>query len=169
MVSVKNIKISVKVKKLCLRETSERLVEQNITVKTYLNYITFHHKFSFVLFKQSKCGTNHVNVTKIKDYSHVHEAIATLKVVSGAEILSHRIDNIIATHSCPHSINLSDLITQNAFECMKYNPESFPGLFVKSDVGTVIIFHSGKLVIVGCKNLDQVWLLFQLVCTKIQS
>jgi TATA-box binding protein (TBP) (component of TFIID and TFIIIB) len=35
---------------------------------------------------------------------------------------------------------------------MKYNNEKFPGLFVKFKEGTAILFHSGKVVLVGCKN-----------------
>lgn len=169
MVSVKNIKISVKVKTICLKNTIKKLNSQNIGVNVYLNYITFKNKYSYVIFKTSKCGTNHVNVTKIEDFSHINESLTVLQRCCGVTVLSHKVDNIIATYSGLNTINLPDLVIKNVFNCTKYNPERFPGLFVKCEDGTVIIFHSGKLVIVGCKTLNEIWHLFNYVVMKLQS
>ena len=55
---------------------------------------------------------------------------------------------------------------------IQYNNERFPGLFVKFErnlkkVGTAIVFHSGKIVIVGCKGLDELKCLSQAVSALI--
>lgn len=169
MLSIRNVKISVKVKCLCLNNANKLLQLQGISVKTFLNYITFTNKFSYVLFKSSSNGTNHVNVTKIKDTSNIHEALAILQDCLNTGVISHKIDNIIATHNGPQMIDLQCLIRGSVFHRTKYNPERFPGLFVKCEGGTAIIFHSGKVVIVGCKSIEQLWHLFNYVVMKLKS
>lgn len=169
MLSIKNIKISVKVKWLCLNNANNSLAFQKVLVKKYLNYITFQNKFSYVLFKGSKDRTNHVNITKIKDISYIDEALSILQKSLNATIVSYRIDNIIATHNGPQMIDLQSLINRNVFNQTKYNPERFPGLFVKCETGTAIIFHSGKIVIVGCRSLQQIWDLFEHVAMRLKS
>jgi TATA-box binding protein (TBP) (component of TFIID and TFIIIB) len=37
-----------------------------------------------------------------------------------------------------------------------FNPERFAGLFIKLSGGTVIIFRTGKVNIVGCKSISDV-------------
>ena len=53
------------------------------------------------------------------------------------------------------------------FENIKYNNEKFPGVFLKFKIGTVILFHSGKLVIVGCKNIENIECLISKICAHI--
>ncbi len=55
------------------------------------------------------------------------------------------------------NLNLSDISKTCNFKNLKYNNEKFPGLFVKFETGTVILFHSGKLVIVGCKTEKDIY------------
>lgn len=167
MVSVRNVKISVKIKALCLNIAINSLTLQNIPVKKYLNYVTFQEQFSYVVFKTSKNGTNHVNVTKIKSINEINEAIAALQKYLDITVVSHKIDNIIATHEWPQMVDLQCIVRKRVFHQTKYNPERFPGLFVKCNFGTIIIFHSGKLVIVGCKNLDEIWHLYNYVAMKL--
>jgi len=43
---------------------------------------------------------------------------------------------------------------------VKYNNEKFPGMFLKLDLGTIIIFHTGSLICIGVNNpsdLDQLY------------
>ncbi len=74
------------------------------------------------------------------------------------------IDNITGSFDLKKELILKDLIeiTQNyQFEgniYISYNNEKFPGMFLKvkignKRIGTIIIFHSGKVVFVGCKRL----------------
>ena len=42
------------------------------------------------------------------------------------------------------------------FPKIKYNNQKFPGLFITFERGTAIIFHSGKIVIVGCKTTKHI-------------
>jgi TATA-box binding protein (TBP) (component of TFIID and TFIIIB) len=51
---------------------------------------------------------------------------------------------------------------------IQYNNERFPGLFIKftrnlKKAGTAIVFHSGKIVFVGCKGMDELKCLAQAV------
>jgi len=39
---------------------------------------------------------------------------------------------------------------------VKYNNQKFPGLFIKYKKGTALVFFSGKVVIVGCKNQTEI-------------
>ena len=48
------------------------------------------------------------------------------------------------------------LNNQDISDLMNYNPERFPGLFLRGEYGKVLLFKSGKMVFVGCKTNDQI-------------
>jgi TATA-box binding protein (TBP) (component of TFIID and TFIIIB) len=52
---------------------------------------------------------------------------------------------------------------------MKYNNEEFPGLFVKKDIGTAILFHRGTIVLVGCNSKENLKKLALHVNEKLNS
>ena len=79
------------------------------------------------------------------------------------------IDNIIATLNMNRSIDLVLVCERKLFESIKYNNELFAGLFVKFEKGTAIIFHSGKIVLVGCKNIENLEWLTQNICAVIKT
>ena len=37
---------------------------------------------------------------------------------------------------------------------IRFNPEHFPGMFVSFEANTVLIFSTGKMVIIGVKSED---------------
>ena len=84
-------------------------------------------------------------------------------------LLNFKVDNIIATDDFHQHLNLKEIAQRKIFEKVKYNSEQFPGLFIKFNTGTVILFHSGKIVIVGCKTQQEVWKLSDLVITALQA
>lgn len=66
------------------------------------------------------------------------------------------IQNIVSSINLGVKLDLNDLaIKLNGAD---YEPESFPGLIyrIKSPKSAILIFHSGKLVCTGAKNLEQV-------------
>ena len=67
------------------------------------------------------------------------------------------IDNITATIKTGHKINLRKFEEINRYkENIRYNPESFPGLVIRKDSLTYIIFTSGSINIVGGKSKEQI-------------
>lgn len=169
MAEVKNIKISLKLNGCSLDNAVIRLVKLNIPYKRFANYITFNKQFTFIYFKSKNGISNHVNVTKLKILDDIDTSMGILKNLFKARVISTKVDNIIATYNTALPISLMKLIDSKVFNSTKYNPEQFPGLFVKYPEGTVLIFHSGKLVLVGFKTLQSLDLVLKEVCATIMK
>ncbi len=65
-------------------------------------------------------------------------------------------------------VNLIDKYQFNGSIDISYNNEVFPGLFIKvkqenKKIGTIIIFHSGKVVFVGIKSIKKLKCLESLI------
>jgi TATA-box binding protein (TBP) (component of TFIID and TFIIIB) len=168
MFLIRNIKVSVKVKPLVLNNAVLRLKHKGIKTNLFSNFITFKAKnFTFVLFKSGQKKENHINITQIPNFRSINKAIASLVKLLRCRVLRHTVDNIIATSALDRTISLRHIVHSKAFKKIKYNSEIFPGLFVKFWNGTVIIFHTGKLVIVGCKNKRSIKWILQKITANI--
>lgn len=153
MFQIRNIKISVKVKPMVLNNVIKKLKDKGVHVKTYTNFLTFKSdNFTFVIFKKGKKKYTHINITQIPSFCAINKSLKIIINLIQCVIVKYIIDNIIATSDLQKWINLQDVINKKVFEKVKYNNEVFPGLFIKFNDGTVILFHSGKIVVVGCKN-----------------
>lgn len=161
MFLIRNIKVSVKVEALILNNALSSLKNNQVLSKEFGNFITFkHNNYTFVLFKTGKNKESHINITQISNFDSINKAIDCLIKLINCTVNSYSIDNIIATSDLNKSISLSTIIKNKRFERIKYNNEIFPGLFIKFNQGTVIIFHSGKIVLVGCKSIENIeWLM----------
>jgi len=84
-------------------------------------------------------------------------------------VIRFQVDNIMATFSFPHSLSLQNLAINQFHNVAKYNCETFPGLFIKYKEGTVILFHSGKVVIVGCRREQDIQCLIQNLIAAIHE
>jgi TATA-box binding protein (TBP) (component of TFIID and TFIIIB) len=71
------------------------------------------------------------------------------------------VDNIMANLDFKRRIDLISVCEKKLFENIKYNSEVFPGLYVKYLIGTAILFHSGQIVVVGAKNIENLECLIQ--------
>src|SRR5574343_477094 len=134
-------------------------------------------KWVCTVFKKNIVGEvpQHVNVTNIKSFGDINSAVshlACLRLIALPGTIS--VDNVTGLMQVGRLIitDVIRLIELNEKEvCLKldsvlsgthslsvhYNNERFPGLFIKfkrssSKSGTAIVFHSGKIVIIGCKN-----------------
>ena len=165
MFLIRNIKVSVKVRALVLDNALSRLINKGIKTKVFSNFITFKTKhYTFVLFKSGQKKQTHVNITQIPKFSSIAKAITSLRRLLHCKVLSHTVDNIIATSDLKRTVSLKRLIQEKKFQRTKYNNEIFPGLFIKFWNGTVIVFHTGKIVIVGCKSKKSIkWILQKLI------
>ena len=168
MFLIRNIKISVKVKPLVLNNVVKKFNTEGLAFKSFSNFLTFkNNHFTFVCFKKGKRKHSHINITQIPTFSLIPEALKVIKRLFECPIVSYSVDNIIATSDLKRSICLKKVIEEKKFDKIKYNNEVFPGLFIKFSSGTVILFHSGKIVVVGCKSLDSVQCIIQTVHANI--
>jgi transcription initiation factor TFIID TATA-box-binding protein len=63
------------------------------------------------------------------------------------------IQNILATGSLDSEINIPAICAHIGFESIEYDPDTFPGMFLKTSVGpTVTLYRTGKFTIGGAKN-----------------
>ena len=83
-------------------------------------------------------------------FSKMKEILSNHIDVSRAE--SPEIRNIVASSNYRSDVNLSDFyvwLVSSGYDAV-YEPESFPGLILKTDDMTFNIFQSGKFLILGC-------------------
>lgn|SRR5574343_23050 len=153
---VRNIKLSVKINKCPLDIVIKRLEEKKISFKNFGNFVSFTKKFSFVVFKPSSNGLTHINVTKVPSFGvPIEKCLKRLRKLLREKIVSYKVDNIIATSDLHKKISLHKVSQMKTINIL-YNSERFPGLFLKFGEGTTILYHSGKVVIVGCKTVKRI-------------
>jgi len=153
---VRNIKLSVKVKRCSLDIVVKRLQRKKIAFKNFGNFITFNNDFSYVIFRPSSNGLTHINITKVpKLGSPINKSLSNLSRLLKRAIVSYKVDNIIATSDLRKKISLHEIAKKKNIDVL-YNSERFPGLFLKFNEGTTILYHSGKVVIVGCKTVRRI-------------
>jgi TATA-box binding protein (TBP) (component of TFIID and TFIIIB) len=160
--TINNIKVSFKIELIPLDNVQERLFINKISFKIYHNYYVFKiGSYHCVLFKENFLNqNNHLNVTKILSLSEISDLHLLIEKVLKKKILQFRVDNIMATATIGHPLSLRYLSVNQLRGVAKFNCETFPGLFLKYKEGTLILFHSGKIVIVGCRcEKDIKWLL----------
>lgn len=164
---VTNVKISIK----CLRTSLDTVVnicEKNLLkFKKFDNFIVVYSDCIYTIFKSKENDLyNHINITKIREIENIKVSLDNLQHF-GFNIIydSVKIDNVTGSMNIKKEIILQDLIKyirNSNFEeniSLSFNNETFPGLFIKLEkdsrkIGTIIIFHSGKIVFVGCKSLN---------------
>ena len=156
-VTISNIKLSAKTPKTCLSTVEEFCFQNRIRTRRFQNFLVVHRKFTHVLFKSSRklSRVQHCNITKVL-LNETSEAIDELAFIiqKDPQSIDFKVDNITATGSLDRTIELEDFIQGNSdiSSFISYQPEVFPGLFLKNQFGKTIIFKSGKLVIIGCKT-----------------
>jgi hypothetical protein len=125
------------------------------------NIIVIKCKYTFCIFEK-KNNFIHFNVTGIKNFQSVDEFKTYFKnIFFPCEILNFKIDNITATFNLNNEINLFKLYEIS--NKVNYNPERFPGLFLKDFEKTCIIFKNGKVIILGCKSEKEINLIWRKV------
>lgn len=165
MFEIKNIKISLKIEKISLNSVLEQLKQEGILFETKSNYIIIRDKFIYIFFKSKSGVINHINVTKIPKVEEIEISTDILKNKIfknlNVVILTEKIDNITASYDAKKELNQFEILSKfRDTHNIRYNKEKFPGMFIKVLHGTFIIFHSGKINLVGCQNLDHLVSLF---------
>jgi len=165
-VKLTNIKVSVNCIGESLYSVCDKLRKSFIRHKIYNNFVVVKDRFVYTIFRQSKNSENHINITKIKKIEEIEDSIEIIEGF-GFNIIkkSIKIDNITGSLDIGKEIFIKDLIESvKKSELSKdilisYSNEKFPGIFLKvkkldQKIGTIIAFHSGKIVFVGCKNIQ---------------
>lgn len=163
---VTNFKISFKCSLLFLDNVLKIAEKNSIKTKAYNNFVVFKNTYQFIIFKAKK-DCNHINVTKISSRENICQAVLLFEELFQCKTFNLAIDNIIAVSQISNFLNLSNISKTHQVGRVKYNCEKFPGLFIRFNEGTTILFHSGKVVIVGCKTEEQIECLIQQVSVHI--
>lgn len=166
--TINNIKVSFKIDSISLDNVQKRLITNKISFKIFHNYYVFKiQSYHCVLFKENPLKkNNHLNVTKILSLDEIEYLQMAVEKILKKKILEFRVDNIMATMSLGNNLLLKQLALNQLRDVAKYNCETFPGLFLKYKQGTLILFHSGKIVIVGCRcEKDIKWLLTKMIAS----
>lgn len=161
---ITNIKVSLKINPLCLSSVQKELESQNIPFTIYTNFIVVRKIFTYIIFKTGKQKNNHINITKINSELAIKTAIEILQtILTNIVIQKQTVDNITASVNLHKSILLTHIPNiYRRIDCtISYNPEKFPGLFIKVKNGTIIIFHTGKCIIIGAKTINDIECLLQ--------
>lgn len=158
--NVANVKVSIKISAIALDIVCKILKEKNIKSKLHNNFVVIKAKYTFIIFKTKNAIENHINITKIPNLFLISVAIKEIEDLLECSHYNLCIDNIIASANLNKNLYLTDIVKSKTFEKVKYNNQKFPGLFVTFNQGTAIIFHSGKIVIVGCQNIEDIeWII----------
>ena len=163
MFEITNYKISLKCKIIFLDNVENILQQKSIKYKKFNNFLSFFENHFFIIFK-NKINTklNHINVTKIKSEIEIDNVIKYVEKTFNTIVVYNKVDNIIATCKSEIPLNLR-LLTFKLKYPYKFNNEKFPGLFIKFCKGTSIVFHSGKIVILGCQTKQDIeWIIQKL-------
>ena len=108
-------------------------------------------------FKRKK-NTLHCNISKIEK-KEIPKSLRKLQRFLGIPIVKqkYQIDNITATIRTGFKINLRKFEKQNRHkEDIYYNPEKFPGLRIRKNNLSYVVFNSGSINIVGGKSKKQI-------------
>jgi len=115
-----------------------------------------------------------VNGTGVRNLLQLESALTIFKAhfdLESKEIGLVTIDNISSTYKPAElkPVNLCNLIAQikeeKCIKSIKYNRERFPGLFLKTDFGTLIWFATNTVISIGAKTRADLLNLSTLVTT----
>jgi hypothetical protein len=167
MKEISNIKVSFSIKNIDnLYNKLENICGIcNSFLKKSGNIIILKYIFSFCFFEK-RDGYTHINSTGIKKESDIPSFMVFFKSkIFNVELFKFKIDNITSTFSLNSNINLN--LLYKSCDNVRYNPERFPGLFLKECNITAIIFRNGKINILGCKSTNEVHEKWKKILEKI--
>ena len=157
-VLVSNVKISCKVH---LINSNEISFNTDNTIKRYNNFVVIRKKYSFIIFTKTKQNRHfHVNITKIPSTEHIAKALDELKLIINSEFVVKifKVENMTCLYQSKEEIKLlrfyNHLKLNEDFEIIhkRYDPEKFPGVFLKIKKCSALIFSSEKIVIIGASS-----------------
>ncbi|WAI00160.1 TATA-box-binding protein [Methanogenium organophilum] len=81
------------------------------------------------------------------------------------------ISNMVCSYDSGDFINLNKVVLTLSHESVEYEPEQFPGLVYRIDDPKVValLFSSGKFILTGAKNLDDVKLSIDYLSDRLRQ
>ncbi len=144
-----------------LAEISEKIDGCELNTKRFPGavYRIDNPKMASLIFSSGK-----VVLTGIRNEAALDEGLA--KVLSslkeaGVKVLDVprvAVTNIVCSYDIGRFINLNRVVATLSLEAIEYEPEQFPGLVyrIKDPKIVALLFSSGKIILTGGKNLDDV-------------
>lgn len=157
---VSNIKLSCTINLL-----DEKTISLNKEVEKSFhgNFTVVRKKYIYTIFKRRENRDDyHVNITKVPSTSQIETSIEELSniITNSFIVQSYKIDNMTCSFDAGCHIPLmgvfDDLKKESFVKRIRFNPERFPGMFVTFESNTILLFSSGKMVIIGAKNIHSV-------------
>jgi TATA-box binding protein (TBP) (component of TFIID and TFIIIB) len=146
--------------------------------KRHHNFIVFRNDFVFIIF----FGSGTVNITGIKSFSHITEALQTFCTTFHTRrrhIQGLTVDNVSANGQFSHLVDLVQLkqvINQREdkgdklISSVSFNTNYFPAAFCKTfSIGTILVFNSGRFNIVGAKCQSHVLEIYTEMLSVVNS
>ena len=155
---VSNVKLSCKI---VLTKSDRISFNMGNSVKKYDNFTVVKNKYVYIVFTKSRLMRQfHVNITKIPSMEHVPRAMEELKQIINEDffVKEYRVENLTCLHNLNMDFNLAQIFQiyeqkyVDEILKMRYNPEKFPGMFITLKNCTVLLFSSGKIVVIGAAS-----------------
>ena len=117
-------------------------------------------KYIYTIFKTGNNDkTYHLNITKVPSREDIEISLSKL-----ADIISNRfymkkwkINNLTCSFHADFEIPLLDVfekLQKKSFVKNAINLERFPSMFVSLEANTILIFSTGRMIIIGAKTED---------------
>ena len=144
------------------KDIKEKCQKNNIQYFESGNILSIAYKVKLCIIQKKIKSLNevfflHVNLTGIRDFQILRQELQYIKILlipDNWEKVSFKIDNICSSLSFPSKIKLKKL--SEIYLTARYNIVRFPAVFIKSKFGTVVVFESGKVNILGCKTFSEI-------------
>lgn len=133
--------------------------EDEVGLKRCSNFLVVKRRFVYTIFKTKKNARKyHINITKIPSEKEINDALSNLNRVIKSKfcILHWRKENITCSINTNREIPLFQVFSllkkQPYVKKLKFIPDRFPAMFVSMEQNTVLMFSTGKMVIIGGKT-----------------
>ena len=136
-------------------------LNKDVARKVFSNFTVVRKQYVYTIFKTRKNDKSyHVNITKVPSRADVEISLSLLTDIISNHfyVKTWEINNLTCSYRADFEIPLPDVFDKLRKESyvkkIRFNPERFPGMFVTFEANTVLIFSTGKMVIIGAKTED---------------
>ncbi len=67
-----------------------------------------------------------------------------------------RIHNFVIFDTLGYTVQFEKIISSLKNVNIEYEPEQFPGMIIKKDGHSFLLFNSGKIILTGVKNIESI-------------
>ena len=122
-------------------------------------------KCTFLLFRTGKIVC--LACKNMQDVQISLDKLKQLLIGYKIEITHLKVVNVVGSFNFGRRINIPNFckMTKNA----TYEPEIYPAAIYESQIGKSLIFHTGKIIITGCKSVNMCQHLYNDIKNKLLS